>query len=216
MGFYLAWRERPPIPHGKTHVSVVCDAVHIDSYIDKESALGALMSRFQAVPYSPWAHVNPLMTCLKKDSDKGRVITDPSMPAGHSINDSTPADSRESAPLRSPLTPPEIHRRHSSYGPCHVDEQGGSPARLQAAAHWTPRLPAHGHQVARTVVLRHQGPIRGLYQFGKLYHVSTCSPGTERSSPQMPPVRGGEQGHGSPVTRRPPGHDLVYPVSASL
>ena len=100
-GFPLGFEGNdPPIPHGKNHASALRDALHIDAYIDKESALGALMGPFKAPPFTPWAHVNPLMTRPKKDTEKVRVITDLSMPAGHSINDFTPTDTWDSAPFK--------------------------------------------------------------------------------------------------------------------
>ena len=59
-GFPLGFEGNdPPIPHGKNHASAQRDAVHIDAYIDKESALGALMGPWKAPPLHPMGPRKP-------------------------------------------------------------------------------------------------------------------------------------------------------------
>ena len=51
-------------------------------------------------PLHPMGPRKPPMTRPKKDTDKVRVITDLSMPAGYSVNDFTPTDTWDSAPFK--------------------------------------------------------------------------------------------------------------------
>ena len=74
----------PVIPHSKNHTSALMQYTSMLTLTKSPPSVPSW-----APPFTPWAHVNPLMTCPKKDSDKVRVITDLSMPAGHSINDFT-------------------------------------------------------------------------------------------------------------------------------
>ena len=63
---------------------------HIDHYIAKEKAQGALLGPFTDPPFH--MHISPSMSREKSDSDKHRVIVDLSWSKGSAINDAVNPD----------------------------------------------------------------------------------------------------------------------------
>ena len=59
---------------------------HVDDFIQVEMDAGALLGPFASPPFTPWAHVSPIMTRPKADSSQRRVITDLTFPREKSIN----------------------------------------------------------------------------------------------------------------------------------
>ena len=75
------------------HGSVCKHPGFVDSYIEKEIALGATIGPFQTIPFDTRVGVSPLSTRPKKDTDDRRAILDLSYPEGCSVNNWTPKDS---------------------------------------------------------------------------------------------------------------------------
>ena len=59
---------------------------HVNSFLQEEIDLGAVVGPFLAVPFTPWAHVSPMMSRPKSDPQKRRIITDLTFPNENSIN----------------------------------------------------------------------------------------------------------------------------------
>lgn len=78
---------KPPTPVENNHKSALDYAEHIDAFLQKECAMGAMIGPFSKPPFEPWFQVSPLMTRPKKDSLKRRVIIDLSFPEGEGAND---------------------------------------------------------------------------------------------------------------------------------
>ena len=86
-GWPINFDRRSPLqPTRDCHPSARGYLEHIDFYVATEMANGALVGPFTQPPFQ-WIHMSPLMTRLKRDSDKRRVIMDLSWPQGASIND---------------------------------------------------------------------------------------------------------------------------------
>jgi len=86
----------PDFPAGEgnqkaNHHSALAHPMHVDKYIQKELAHGALLGPFSAPPFLQ-CHISPLMTRPKKDSQDRRVIVDLSFPHGTSVNDGIPRE----------------------------------------------------------------------------------------------------------------------------
>ena len=58
----------------------------IDTFVQEEMQHGAFMGPFTRVPFTPWAHVSPLMSRPKSDPAKRRVSTDLTFPQDRSVN----------------------------------------------------------------------------------------------------------------------------------
>ena len=58
----------------------------VGSFISTERQHGALVGPFLAVPFTPWAHISPLMSRPKSDSSKRRIISDLTFPREQSVN----------------------------------------------------------------------------------------------------------------------------------
>lgn len=58
------------------HSSATAYKSHIDSFIEKEQALGGVIGPFDKPPFSPWVHCAPLMSRPKSDTDSRRIISD--------------------------------------------------------------------------------------------------------------------------------------------
>ena len=86
-GFPLGYMGPPSNTlHVVNHSSAIEFADQVQSFIDKEVAEGALVGPFLAVPFSPWAHVSPLMSRPKSDGVKHRIISDLTFPPESSVN----------------------------------------------------------------------------------------------------------------------------------
>ena len=84
-GSYTA--PTPPTPSPRNHPSALAFASHVDDFLQKEVALGAMLGPFVSPPFEGWFQTSPLMTVAKKGSDKRRIIVDLSFPIGNSVND---------------------------------------------------------------------------------------------------------------------------------
>lgn len=78
---------KPPTPVQENHKSALDYMEHVDAFIEKERAMGAMIGPFAEPPFDRWFQVSPLMTRPKKDSEKRRVIIDLSFPEGEGVND---------------------------------------------------------------------------------------------------------------------------------
>lgn len=82
--------EGPPNPSNSiihpNHVSGRNYDNHVAKFIEKEMANQTLIGPFDDIPFV-WANVTPIMTRLKADPGKQRIIVDYSFPDG-GINDS--------------------------------------------------------------------------------------------------------------------------------
>lgn len=79
--------SKPPTAVTENHKSAIDFPVHVDNFLQKECAMGAMIGPFKEPPFEPWCQVSPLMTRPKKDSVKRRVIIDLSFPEGEGVND---------------------------------------------------------------------------------------------------------------------------------
>ena len=70
----------------QNHPSALQHPGHVDSFIDTEIDHGAIVGPFLATPFTPWAHISPIMTREKSDPTKRRIITDLTYPEETSIN----------------------------------------------------------------------------------------------------------------------------------
>ena len=68
------------------------NASDVRKYFDKELANDAVLGPFQFNPFAYKAHLSPLNTQDKKDSEEKRIIVDMSFPKGDSINDGIKKD----------------------------------------------------------------------------------------------------------------------------
>ena len=75
----------------ENHPSALQHEKDVEFYIATELGHHALAGPFGGPPVTP-LHVSPLMTRVKKDSDKRRVIVDLSWPDGASVNDGVEGD----------------------------------------------------------------------------------------------------------------------------
>ena len=96
-GSYTA--PSPPTPSVSNHPSATNFAKDLDSFLEKEVRLGAMLGPFDAPPFSDWYQTSQLMTVEKKDSDKRRVIIDLSYPAGEAVNDGVLKNHFQGEPL---------------------------------------------------------------------------------------------------------------------
>ena len=68
------------------HSSATRFPQHINDFISTETRAGAIIGPFHDPPFTPWAHVSPLMSRQKGDTDRRRVITDLTFPPDKSVN----------------------------------------------------------------------------------------------------------------------------------
>ena len=59
---------------------------HVNEFISTEVAEGAVLGPFDSPPFTPWAHVSPLLSRPKAASDKRWIITDLTFPPDTSVN----------------------------------------------------------------------------------------------------------------------------------
>ena len=79
------------------HFSACQYPSQVQSYLDKESKLGALLGPVNNINHDQY-HCSPLLT-RPKDTDKRRVILNLSHPHGHSVNDHVNKDNYDSTPF---------------------------------------------------------------------------------------------------------------------
>lgn len=79
-------REKIPKTTNVNHKSALDHKEHIEAFITKECALGAMIGPFSEPPFQPWCQISPLLTRPKKESNKRRVIIDLSFPEGEGVN----------------------------------------------------------------------------------------------------------------------------------
>ena len=78
------------VPHSSTlpknHAGARLYPQDVDKYIQKEVSLGASLGPFAFNPMPGKAHLSPLNSVPKKDTDERRIIVDLSFPHGRSVN----------------------------------------------------------------------------------------------------------------------------------
>lgn len=79
----------------KNHQSALDYPTHVQEFLDKDCALGAMLGPFAQKPYKQWFQTSPLMMRLKKESLKCRVIIDLSFPEGRGVNAGIPKTAGE-------------------------------------------------------------------------------------------------------------------------
>ena len=80
-GFPVGYMGPIPTPTLGNHPSANNHASHLEAYISKETAEGAMLGLSPQPPFYPWCQTNPLLTRPKKDSRTRRIIMDLSWPA---------------------------------------------------------------------------------------------------------------------------------------
>lgn len=68
------------------HSSAMKYPNQIDDFINDEVEMGGVIGPMRDTPFTEWAHMSPLMSREKRDSDKRRVIIDMTFPPATSIN----------------------------------------------------------------------------------------------------------------------------------
>ena len=97
-GFPLSLRDtRLTITEVTNHYSARQFPDDVQSYLDKEISLGAILGPFNKVPLEKF-HCSPLLT-RSKDNDKRRVILDLSFPNGASVNDAVTREAFDDVPF---------------------------------------------------------------------------------------------------------------------
>lgn len=59
---------------------------HIDAFMNTEVGLGQVIGPMPDVPFIQWAHISPLMSREKRDSDNRRIIIEMTFPNEYSVN----------------------------------------------------------------------------------------------------------------------------------
>ena len=102
----------------KNHQSAIHYSSHINEYIDKEIAYGAIIGPFSDNPFKVPLSISPLLSVPKKDTSERRTVMDLSFPEGSSVNDGIPKESYLGDPfkLHYPTTDNLIHlmNRHGA------------------------------------------------------------------------------------------------------
>jgi hypothetical protein len=89
-GFPIGFNPSHPLEStDRNHASALLHPLHVQTYLDKEIDSQAMLGPFDAPPFWPWCHLNPIMTRPKKDSQDRRVILDMSWPLHASVNGGT-------------------------------------------------------------------------------------------------------------------------------
>ena len=83
-GFSIQYRGPPLLaPAAKyNHQSAINFADHVDAYIQKELAHGAISGPYSEPPFTPWFVSSPIMSREKSGGDGRRIIVDLSFPDG--------------------------------------------------------------------------------------------------------------------------------------
>ena len=83
-GFSVQYRGPPLLVPAATynHQSANNYPTHIDDYVDKELACGALSGPYKTPPFVPWFTSSPMMSREKSGGDGRRIIVDLSFPDG--------------------------------------------------------------------------------------------------------------------------------------
>ena len=68
------------------HTSADMYPVQVEQFIQKEITCGAVHGPMDQPPFAEWVHISPIMTGLKADPNRRRVILDLSYPADRSVN----------------------------------------------------------------------------------------------------------------------------------
>ena len=76
----------------KNHQSAVHYSSHVDEYIGKESAYGAIIGPYSSNPFKIPLTISPLLSVPKKETSERRTVMDLSFPEGSSVNDGIPRD----------------------------------------------------------------------------------------------------------------------------
>ena len=76
----------PPTPTLENHNTAGEYATHVDSFVDKETRLGAMLGPFHIPPFVPWTQTSPVLTRPKRNSSERRIIVDLSFPPQGSVN----------------------------------------------------------------------------------------------------------------------------------
>ena len=106
-GFPVGFDSSHPLEStDRNHASALQHASHVQTYLSKELSCQAMLGPFNAPPFWPWCHLNPIMTRPKKDSDERRVILDLSWPLHASVNAGTPLEVYMNEPYK--LTLPTV------------------------------------------------------------------------------------------------------------
>ena len=86
-GFPLGYMgPTSPTENIDNHDSATRFPTHVDGFVAAEIGEGALLGPFGAPPFTPWAHVSPIMSRPKAEGGKRRIITDLTFPHNSSIN----------------------------------------------------------------------------------------------------------------------------------
>lgn len=78
--------ESLPTPTAINHKSAIDYAEQVQSFIDNEIRLGAMLGPFTNPPFKQWFQTSPLMSRPKKEGEKRRIIIDLSFPPGAGVN----------------------------------------------------------------------------------------------------------------------------------
>ena len=92
-----------PTPGTPNHSSALRNRAAVESFLEKEVRLGAMIGPLCAQPFKDWARSNPLMTWPKRESSELRVILDLSFPQGSSINAGIPGGGGGGSPGRATI-----------------------------------------------------------------------------------------------------------------
>ena len=84
--------EKPLEMGGINHKGATEHEKHIDDYIEREIAPGAMIGPFECIPFKSQVAISPLSTRAKKDSEQRRIVMDCSWPIGFSLNDGLDKD----------------------------------------------------------------------------------------------------------------------------
>lgn len=78
----------PPLyrDNREAHSSAQQHWSHVQRYVEVETTNKALLGPYQALPFTPWTNISPIMTRPKADSSKRRIIVDLSFPEGDNVN----------------------------------------------------------------------------------------------------------------------------------
>ena len=95
----------------KNQQSAIHYSSHVDEYIGKESAYGAIIGPYSSNPFQIPLTISPLLSVPKKETSERRTVMDLSFPEGSSVNDGIPRDTYLGDPfnLHYPATDNLIH-----------------------------------------------------------------------------------------------------------
>jgi hypothetical protein len=101
-GWPISYTGPIPTLNHANHSSALNFQEHVDKFTDLEVKLGAMLGPFQQPTFTPWSHVNPILTRPKKNSQDRRVILDLSFPHPplYSVNGGTSTDIYLGEPIK--------------------------------------------------------------------------------------------------------------------